>query len=270
MAPVANKQNIFARALNSRKRKDRYNEINNQPADIAEAMAEGDERSQEISERPYEVEKAMADGARRSQEVNSQAKGDSGNDINLPPPLPPVSPNAAAANQTNQQNDLGQKRQLDAEKKQSKSQLKTKIKGKSKIDQEAITGAAFSKTTGQLLKQSWLNVITSFGLTLLWIHTHALLSKVFAGKVFGPLGSEWVPQEIINKGGDELKAKIKKLGMIEWTVLILIDLIIFVTVLFIIGFLGIIVYYPTHPIQAIKDLGTVAWSLIKLFLPGID
>lgn len=279
MAPVANNQNRFAQLLSLRRRLDRNREINNQPEDISETMAAGARQSRKNNQQPPDVARAMADGADRSQEVNrpsgtsdvnlNQTKGGDGEKVNLPPPLSPVGPNGAAVNQPDQRNQIDQQRQLDANKKEARGRIaKLKEKTTAKIDEFKGKMDATGRGATELLKQAWLNVITSFGLSLIWIHFHALLAKVFKGKIFKPLGSEWIPQEIIDMGGDELQAKIKKLGLIEWVVLILIDFILFVVILFIIGFLGMLVYYYFHPSKAITDMGQatadIIFSLLKI------
>ncbi len=63
--------------------------------------------------------------------------------------------------------------------------------------------------TSNLLKSSWINLVPSFGLTLIWINIHVFLGTVFGKKLFCKLGMEWLP-------GDIKKTNIKqaeKLGM---------------------------------------------------------
>jgi hypothetical protein len=54
---------------------------------------------------------------------------------------------------------------------------------------EAI--APMRRGLSKLLQQAWLNLITSWGLTLIWINIHVFLSYIFGEKLFCKLGEEW-------------------------------------------------------------------------------
>ncbi len=59
---------------------------------------------------------------------------------------------------------------------------------------EQISSTIGQQITAQLLKASWLNIIDSFGTTLLYINFH-FLGKYFAGsKAFCDFGQEWAPK----------------------------------------------------------------------------
>lgn len=51
------------------------------------------------------------------------------------------------------------------------------------------------KGTSALLKASWENLITSWGLTLIWIDIHVFLNLVLGDKLFCNLGEEWIPEK---------------------------------------------------------------------------
>jgi len=53
-----------------------------------------------------------------------------------------------------------------------------------------VLASPLRKATSNLLKQAWLNLIDSFGLTLLWINIHAGLRMVIGDKFFCKLGEE--------------------------------------------------------------------------------
>jgi hypothetical protein len=63
----------------------------------------------------------------------------------------------------------------------------------------------FRQFTDNMLKSSWENLISSFGLTLLWIDAHAFLNKVLGPKMFRDLGEEWVPASIKKLGDKKSK-----------------------------------------------------------------
>ena len=70
-----------------------------------------------------------------------------------------------------------------------------KQKGKeddgSSVAGSSLKASAASKGSAELLKQSWLNLIPSWGLTLIWINIHVFLSQIFGKKAFCKLGDEW-------------------------------------------------------------------------------
>jgi len=55
----------------------------------------------------------------------------------------------------------------------------------------AAATAPMRRGTSKLLQQAWLNIIDSFGLTLIWINIHVFLSYVLGEKLFCKLGEEW-------------------------------------------------------------------------------
>ena len=68
--------------------------------------------------------------------------------------------------------------------------------------------------TDKFLKQSILNVFTTFSLSLFYSYIHVFLNAIFP-KFFSPLGHEWAPAEI-KKTKPELAAKMgKKIGIAE-------------------------------------------------------
>ncbi len=88
-----------------------------------------------------------------------------------------------------------------AEKIQRFSKAKTATKSLSPISPLAISLA-------QLLRQSWILLIKSFGLTLIWINIHVLGNIVFGPKVFCNLGEEWFMRPGVSNN-PEMKKKDK-------------------------------------------------------------
>lgn len=64
--------------------------------------------------------------------------------------------------------------------------------GKVKDEGLAAMKNAISMVTSEALKQSWLNLIDSFGLTLIYIYFHVFCRFVFGPEVFCKLGHEWL------------------------------------------------------------------------------
>ena len=98
---------------------------------------------------------------------------------------------------------------------QKKNQLAKQKKGD---DPTIATGNSISpilKATDESLKGAWENLITSWGLTLIWIDIHAFLNKVFGPSVFRELGDEWVPDSIKKLGGEKTKTEAALLRVVE-------------------------------------------------------
>lgn len=76
----------------------------------------------------------------------------------------------------------------------------------------------------RLLKWAWINLVPSFGLTLIYINMHVFLRWVFPG-LFCKLGDEWVPV----KTGEHSPANIAgtAFGIAEVVGLILLDVLAF-------------------------------------------
>lgn len=72
-----------------------------------------------------------------------------------------------------------------------------------------ISGSSINpilKATDELLKFSWKNLISSFGLTLIWINIHVFLNQVLGPKVFRDVGEEWLPDSIKKVAGKSKQA----------------------------------------------------------------
>jgi hypothetical protein len=105
---------------------------------------------------------------------------------------------------------------------------------------DAAGGTAVSATIGTslLLKNAWLNIIDSFGLSLIYINLHVFGHSVFGEKLFCELGEEWIPSNMRSSLGSEaVKNKIKAFGLLEKAVLILADLIVLIILLALITFI---------------------------------
>ncbi len=72
-----------------------------------------------------------------------------------------------------------------------------KKKTSNEVTQEEDPGSAAAKAvnqgTSEMLKQSWLNLIPSWGTSLIWINIHVFLRQILGPKLFCKLGDEWAP-----------------------------------------------------------------------------
>jgi hypothetical protein len=152
-------------------------------------------------------------------------------------------------------------RKMQAMKQQAiKSQVAEKIK--EKISAPAHQG------TGMALKVAWLNLIPSYGLTLLYINAHVFLRQVFPS-IFCPLGEEWVPKQVLAAGGEAGKMAGKTAGMFEIMGLMVLNFIAFFIIMGIVTILAFIVTWLDAGFWeklgmifgGIRDLG---WTTLKL------
>lgn len=139
----------------------------------------------------------------------------------------------------------------------------------SKIDD--LVDRSFGMMTDDLLRQSWLNLIPSWGTTLIYIDCHAFLSFVLGESYFCKLGHEWASMvggkagasagagaqaesqivstqmtAVIEQAGD-------KIGLIEIMTLIIIHILLFVIILALIFLITLLAYVVSHPVQSAID-----------------
>jgi hypothetical protein len=88
---------------------------------------------------------------------------------------------------------------------------------------EAGAGSA-TDGTATLLKTAWLNIIDSFGLTLIYINLHVFGHSVFGEKIFCDLGEEWIPNSLRSSLGSEaVRSRTRAIGLLEKIILIFAD-----------------------------------------------
>jgi len=110
-------------------------------------------------------------------------------------------------NKQKEQEEPSQPKSLREAVQMAKAQKTNSLKGK-------ITSGkpnALSMGTAQLLKVAWQNLISTWGLSLLWINAHLCLSAIFGKEAFCALGEEWT----MKKGGASGKALSKALRLLE-------------------------------------------------------
>ena len=95
-----------------------------------------------------------------------------------------------------------------------------KERAKKKIE-EKITAPAKAGTSW-LLKAAWLNLIDSFGLTLIYINMHVFLRHVFPD-AFCKLGEEWKPKMVGGHSATNVAGT--AFGIVEIMGLLILDLI---------------------------------------------
>jgi len=116
---------------------------------------------------------------------------------------------------------------------------------------EAVAEMGGGMATGQLLKQCWLNLIPSYGLTLIYINIHFFLRYLVGIKLFCAFGQEW--------GGGKAKIVGQEIGgkaeMIEIIIMFLLDFLVFFVILIIL----VVIYIFVHP----TTLLNFGWEWVK-------
>ncbi len=133
----------------------------------------------------------------------------------------------------------------------------------------AIAAAPIQQATSKLLQQAWLNLIDSWGATLIWINAHWFLNITMGDKFFCDLGKEWLPK--VGKGGDEgggqamesvLGLPTAGLGLLEKMLIIILDLIVAALILISLIPIILVIYIISNP-------GGVLFNDFSLFLDAI-
>ncbi len=150
-----------------------------------------------------------------------------------------------------------------------------KEQGGRKKNMAAKTEAAARQGTGILLKMAWLNLITTFGLSLIYINIHVFLRWVLGDNFFCKLGDEWVPKQVKAMAGEAGKLSGQAIGIVEIMVLILLDFIMGVIILGILAFIIMIVTWMSEFDEAgflkkgwmaVKALWGLGWGGVKALM----
>jgi len=140
-------------------------------------------------------------------------------------------------------------------------------------EHSGLASQAFRLGTDNLLRQSWINLFSSWGLTLIWIHCHILLRFVIGTDYFCKLGHEWASWKPGNSlsgamaEGEAMKAMVDqagdRIGLLELMAVVLIDFLLFVIIISILVWLGVIGYIYIYPLEAASLIGEIVWSFAK-------
>lgn len=120
------------------------------------------------------------------------------------------------------------------------------VKGLSADLKQAVAQLA----TAIILRFCWLNIISSFGLTLIYINTHFLAKYLGGNTLFCEFGEEWTLPEAGISGQEELKKKkgaamFTAVKIAEFIVLFVVDVLAVLAIIFIvIGFVFAILQLP--------------------------
>lgn len=154
---------------------------------------------------------------------------------------------------------------------QEAKNLKKSGLGKQATD---LAAAPIQQATSKLLQQAWLNLIDSWGATLIWINVHWFLNITMGDKLFCDLGKEWLPK-VGGKGGSELGGEAMEsvlgmpaagLGLLEKMLIIILDILVIVLILISLTPIIIMIYVVSDPTGALFDNFGLFISGIRAYL----
>ena len=119
------------------------------------------------------------------------------------------------------------------------------------------------RTTSRLLRQSWLHIIDSYGLTFIWVNVHAFLSNVLGEKVFCKLGHEWsdmASSELADNPA--IEAAKQRAAVVEKMGVGCIDAVLIILLLFVIGIIALMLDVVSNPMSNLKTLASFAWKWV--------
>lgn len=126
--------------------------------------------------------------------------------------------------------------------------------------------------SGLLLKASWLNLITTWGLSWFYIAFHFLAAYFTPfSNLFCKFGEEWLPKSVQQgPGGETAKQATKPLELIESCGCILIGLILLLIIFVIFLLVVIIAYAWENPLSALYRTANIAWEVIRCQISSCD
>ena len=113
------------------------------------------------------------------------------------------------------------------------------------------------------LRQSWIWLVASWGLTLIYINIHAYMSMIMPS-LFCKLGDEWIPAPVKQASGFQGS----KWGrVLEVMTLLFLDLVAIAIVFIVLGFIAVIGYIATNSLDAVikvfGELIKMLWKMIN-------
>ena len=112
--------------------------------------------------------------------------------------------------------------------------------------------------TDWALRASWLNIIDSFGLTLIYINIHVFFRFILGTDFFCKLGDEWASGSLTNLAGEGLEKEVMQkdvakagaaTGVVEALLLMVVDLILLTFIAVFWAVFILIVGALTYPLQ---------------------
>jgi len=122
--------------------------------------------------------------------------------------------------------------------------------------------------TSRLLRGAWVNLVSSFGLTLIWINIHVFLSTVFGEKFFCKLGMEWINDSAKRANFEQAKKLGRTVGTFEGPGLACLDLGCLLLVIIAFMIIGGLLKVVSSPLDTISAIFGWAWDQAKELITG--
>ena len=136
-----------------------------------------------------------------------------------------------------------------------------RLAGTKKTEDKAV-GELISpakKSISKLLQSAWINIIDTFGLSIIWIDIHIFLSQVLGKDLFCSLGEEWLPAG----APKNLKGAKKSVGIAEGMAVFGLNVGCLLLILFLLSLVAMIVSAITNPLDVIKAIFGSLWQAIS-------
>lgn len=143
------------------------------------------------------------------------------------------------------------------------AQRSAQNKSRAKKALEKATAPA-RRATSKLLQEAWINIIPSWGLTIIWINIHVFLGMIFGNNFFCKLGAEWIDENIKKAQVGQTKDLEKASGIVEGAGLACLDLGCLFLIIWVLFIISLITGFIENPLVALKDILGSIWGSIKL------
>ncbi|MDD2807441.1 MAG: hypothetical protein PHW95_02910 [Patescibacteria group bacterium] len=118
--------------------------------------------------------------------------------------------------------------------------------------------------TGEILKQAWLNLPDSFGLSYFYIPLHYLLAYFTPLSIFFcKFGEEWIPKKAKTAGGKAGEKLSKIVELLEVIGCFFLGFLWLIVIFAVILLVAVIAYVWLHPLDTLYQVTGFSWDFIK-------
>ncbi len=107
------------------------------------------------------------------------------------------------------------------------------------------------KFSAKLLRSSWMNLLPTFGFSILGVLANVILRAIFGDKFFHRLGDEWTDIALSTNNSDK---KIKMINILEPMGLALVLGLLTLFILSVLSLIAMIVGFIKEPLTALKSI----------------
>lgn len=142
-------------------------------------------------------------------------------------------------------------------KKYERAKKAQKMMAPEKMD---VFGNSIKVGTNRALQWAWYTLIPSWGISLLYIDLHVILSLVFGNHFFCKLGEEWIPPQAKKAAGKDIKKSSSKIRIVEIIVVIGLNILAFFFGISVLAFFYAVIQFMT--MSTLEKAGAI-WGIIK-------